>query len=119
MADDQTEQSYSGLLKLPAPTRSPWWRLTIRLLMAVGILVFTVMLVYVDRGSYIDQTDPTGEVSLVDSIYYSTVTLSTTGYGDIAPVSDGARLVNAFIITPLRVAFLILLVGTTLEVLAT
>jgi voltage-gated potassium channel len=47
------------------------------------------------------------------------VTLSTTGYGDIAPVSTQARLVNAFVITPLRIAFLVLLIGTTIEVLAT
>ena len=47
------------------------------------------------------------------------MTLSTTGYGDIAPVSDFARLVNAFVITPARIAFLVLLIGTTLEVLAT
>ena len=51
-------------------------------------------------------------------MYYTTVTLSTTGYGDIAPASQGARLVNAFVITPLRIAFLVLLIGTTIEVLA-
>lgn len=33
------------------------------------------------------------------------------------PVSDGARLTNIFVITPLRVLLLIILVGTTLEVL--
>ena len=63
-------------------------------------------------------TRPAYGVDLVDSIYYTTVTLSTTGYGDIAPVSEQARLVNAFVITPLRIAFLVLLIGTTLEVLA-
>ena len=65
-----------------------------------------------------DSNDPTGEVGFVDSIYYTTVTLSTTGYGDIAPVTTEARMVNAFVITPLRIAFLVLLIGTTLEVLA-
>jgi voltage-gated potassium channel len=57
-------------------------------------------------------------VDLSDAIYYTTVTLSTTGYGDIAPATQTARLVNAFAITPLRIAFLVLLIGTTLEVLA-
>ena len=46
------------------------------------------------------------------------MTLSTTGYGDIAPVEPHARLINAFVVTPLRIAFLVLLIGTTLEVLA-
>ena len=45
------------------------------------------------------------------------MSLSTTGYGDITPVAQSARLVNILFITPARVLFLIILVGTTLEVL--
>jgi voltage-gated potassium channel len=108
-----------GQLKLPASVRSPWWELGRRLLLAVAILVVTVAIVYVDRGSYRDNADPAGgDVSLVDAIYYTTVTLSTTGYGDIVPVEAHARLINAFVVTPLRIAFLVLLIGATLEVLA-
>jgi len=105
-----------GLVALPDRVRSPWWELGRRLLLALAILVGTVLLVYFDRDGYGDSSD--GTVDLVDSIYYTTVTLSTTGYGDIAPVSDNARLINAFVITPARIAFLVLLIGTTLEVLA-
>ncbi|MFZ5846997.1 potassium channel family protein [Nocardioides pakistanensis] len=86
------------------------------MLMALGVLVATVLIVYLDREGYNDSAD--GHVDLVDAIYYTTVTLSTTGYGDISPFSTQARLVNAFVITPLRVAFLVLLIGTTIEVLA-
>ncbi|WP_244928655.1 potassium channel protein [Nocardioides sp. W7] len=105
-----------ALVALPDRARSPWWELGRRLLAALAILVGTVLLVYFDRGGYGDSSD--GTVDLIDSIYYTTVTLSTTGYGDIAPVSERARLINAFIITPARIAFLVLLIGTTLEVLA-
>ncbi|HEY0905424.1 MAG TPA: potassium channel family protein [Marmoricola sp.] len=88
--------------------------------MAVGILVGTVLIVYLDRHNYRDGANPDGgSITLIDSIYYTTVTLSTTGYGDITPVAPHARLINAFVITPLRIAFLVLLIGTTLEVLAT
>ncbi len=123
MADEKTARGFTGLLKLPATTRSPWWELTRRLLMAVGLLIFTVLLVYLDRAGYRDSTDirpghRNGTVDLSDAFYYTTVTLSTTGYGDIAPFSQQARLINAFVITPLRIAFLVLLIGTTLEVLA-
>jgi len=113
-------KAVTGQLMLPASTRSPWWELTRRLLMAIGVLVATVLLVYLDRDGYRDTADPAGHngVGLVDAIYYTTVTLSTTGYGDIAPVADHSRLINAFVVTPLRVAFLVLLIGTTLEVLA-
>jgi voltage-gated potassium channel len=86
--------------------------------MAVAILVGTVLLVYFDRSGYRDNAHPARELSLLDAFYYTTVTLSTTGYGDIAPESEQARLVNALVITPLRIAFLVLLIGTTLEVLA-
>jgi voltage-gated potassium channel len=116
---DELNDDARGRVRLPAIVRSPVWELTRRLIMAVGLLTFTVALVYFDRDGYVDNNDPTGQVSLVDSIYYTTVTLSTTGYGDIAPVSPAARLVNAFLITPLRIAFLVLLIGTTIEVLAT
>ncbi|MEW2082208.1 potassium channel family protein [Streptomyces sp. NPDC005283] len=86
-----------------------------RLTMALGVLLATVAVVYVDRNGYHDNAD--NSVDLLDAFYYATVTLSTTGYGDIVPHSDSARLTNILLITPLRVLFLIILVGTTLEVL--
>jgi voltage-gated potassium channel len=117
VADPDVETSL-GSVRFPEVVRSPWWALGRRLAMAIGVLVFTVLLVYADRGGYRDLTDPRGRVDLSDAFYYTTVTLSTTGYGDIAPVTQTARLVNAFLVTPLRIAFLVLLIGTTLEVLA-
>jgi voltage-gated potassium channel len=105
-------------VSLPERARSPWWQLSRRLLLALFILVATVLLVYLDRGGYRDNNDPTGRISIIDAFYYTTVTLSTTGYGDIAPVADHSRLLNAFVVTPLRIGFLALLIGTTLEVLA-
>lgn len=121
MADDSSDFTRGrtlGKVSLPDPARSPWWELGRRLLLALAILSGTVLIVYLDRAAYHDGNDPTGKVNLVDAIYYTTVTLSTTGYGDIAPVEAHARLINAFVITPLRIAFLVLLIGTTLEVLA-
>lgn len=86
-----------------------------RLMMALMVLAATVLIVWVDRSGYHDAAD--GKVGLLDAVYYATVTLSTTGYGDITPYADGARLTNVVLVTPLRVLFLIILVGTTLEVL--
>ena len=116
---DELNDDARGRVRLPAIVRSPVWELSRRVILAVALLAFTVALVYFDRGGYRDNNDPTGAVDLIDAMYYTTVTLSTTGYGDIAPVSPEARMVNAFIITPLRIAFLVLLIGTTIEVLAT
>ncbi|HET6626817.1 MAG TPA: potassium channel family protein [Nocardioidaceae bacterium] len=119
MSQEKSSESAIGRLRLPAINRSPWWELGRRLLLAVAILVFTVALVYFDRDGYVDNNDRSGEVDLIDALYYTTVTLSTTGYGDITPSSESARLVNAFLVTPLRIGFLVLLIGTTIEVLAT
>ena len=79
------------------------------------LLALTVGVIYLDRDGYRDG-DTVG-LSLLDSIYYATVTLSTTGYGDITPITPGARLVNILLITPLRIMFLLVLIGTTLEAL--
>jgi voltage-gated potassium channel len=94
----------------------PWAHLGWRLLIALGLLVLVWMIAYLDADGYRDADG--GELSLIDSLYYATVTISTTGYGDITPITDNARLVNAVVITPVRVLFLILLVGTTIEALA-
>ncbi|CAN5271261.1 potassium channel family protein [soil metagenome] len=100
---------------LPQSTLSPLRAISRRILLAFGILVSTIVIVYLDRDGY---RDVNGDgVDLLDAAYYTTVTLSTTGYGDIAPFSDTARLTNILVITPLRVLFLIILIGTTLEVL--
>jgi voltage-gated potassium channel len=119
--DDQErhEQSRHGYVVLPDRGNTIWRALLHRLLLGVAIVTVTVLLVWFDRHGYTDSNDPTGEINLVDAVYYTTVTLSTTGYGDIAPVSEGARVINAFVVTPLRIAFLVLLIGTTLEVAAT
>ncbi|MGW5698354.1 ion channel, partial [Streptomyces asiaticus] len=101
---------------LPHFPAGPLRQVARRLLLALLVLVLTVAIVYIDRAGYHDNADE--RVDFLDSVYYSTVTLSTTGYGDIVPHSDSARLSNILLVTPLRVLFLIILVGTTLEVLA-
>ncbi|MGY1839059.1 MULTISPECIES: potassium channel family protein [unclassified Modestobacter] len=103
-------------VQLPHAEEPPSRQVVRRLLAATLVLLGTVAIVYLGRDGY-DDVD--GEVSLLDSFYYTTVSLSTTGYGDIAPLTDRARLVNVVVITPLRVLFLIILIGTTLEALTT
>lgn len=49
--------------------------------MALLVLAATVLIVWLDRAGYNDNAD--GKVDLLDAVYYATVTLSTTGYGDI------------------------------------
>lgn len=116
MARNADEHLVKGRVKLPRRiVERPLRQVSKRLLMALMVLAITVLIVWTDRAGYHDNSDDT--VDFLDAVYYATVTLSTTGYGDIVPYSDGARLMNVLLITPLRVLFLIILVGTTLEVL--
>lgn len=87
------------------------WRLAI----ALGLIALVVFIVYIGRDGYRDAQED--RLSLLDATYYAVVSLSTTGYGDITPLTPTARFVNVVVITPARVLFLIILVGTTLEVL--
>jgi voltage-gated potassium channel len=104
-------------IELPTRTVSPLTAVSRRMLLAVGLLALCTLLVYTGRDGYHDAAHPGQPLSPLASVYYATVTMSTTGYGDIVPVSGTARLVNTVVITPLRVIFLVILVGTTLEVL--
>ncbi|WP_175407783.1 TrkA family potassium uptake protein [Streptomyces sp. TRM64462] len=117
MARQADEHLTGARVKLPkAIVEHPLRQVAQRLMMALGVLALTVLIVWLDRDGYRDNKDV--DVSLLDAVYYATVTLSTTGYGDIVPVTDAARLINVFVVTPLRVVFLIILIGTTLEALA-
>ncbi len=105
----------SSTLQLPARRTGPLGSFLVRVAVALGCVVVTTVLVWIERDGYKDGNGT--PVSFLDAVYYATVTLSTTGYGDIVPVTDQARLMNVLVITPLRFVFLITLVGTTIEVL--
>ena len=103
-------------VELPGDATGPLARIGRRMLLALAMVILVATITYLGRDGYVDPED--GSVSLLDAFYYSTVTVTTTGYGDILPVTEGARLATTLLVTPARVLFLIVLVGTTLEILA-
>ena len=112
---DRPDHSLVGVIRMPESDVSPVTSIVRRVLYALLALLAAVLIVYAGRDGY---RDANGDgLSFLDAVYYATVSLSTTGYGDITPVSAAARLVNVVLITPLRILFLIILVGTTLAVL--
>jgi voltage-gated potassium channel len=110
------EVSGRSRVELPAQPKHPLRTIAARLLVAIGLIVFVAVITYLGRDGYVDPADD--RISVLDAFYYSTVSITTTGYGDVRPETDSARLVTTVLVTPARVLFLILLVGTTLEVLA-
>ena len=114
---DKPDSALVEYLRIPEKFVSPGRRIARRLLYAAAALLAAVFIVYIDRDGYRDVTEK--PLTLLDCFYYATVSLSTTGYGDITPLSEHSRLINVLVITPLRVAFLIVLIGTTVETLTT
>lgn len=114
-APEEAERT-AGDVFLPRQAANPWRAARRRLAVALLVVLTVATVVWLDGDGY---KDVDGDVSFVDAIYYATVSVSTTGYGDIAPVTDRARTVNIFLITPLRALFVIVLVGTTLEIVTT
>jgi len=106
----------NGRIRLPSEAHSEASTLLRRLALAIGLAALVALVAYLGRAGYRDSGG--GQIGLLDAVYYATVSITTTGYGDIVPISDEARLATVLVVTPVRVLFLILVVGTTLELLA-
>jgi len=68
-----------------------------------------VLIHWFDREGLHDSHD--NHISFLDVVYFTMISITTTGFGDIAPVSNHARLVEAVIVTPIRVLVLFIFVG--------
>src|SRR3546814_2565494 len=53
--------------------------------------------------------------SFLDVVYFTMISVTTTGFGDITPVSDRSRLIEAVIVTPIRIAVLFIFIGTAYQ----
>lgn len=89
---------------------SGWRTLGVRAAAAVGLIGLAFALLWFDREGLKDNID--GHLSFIDVIYFTMITITTVGYGDIVPVSDRARLIDAFLITPIRLFVWLLFLGT-------
>lgn len=81
-----------------------------RLGAALALVSIVVLAHWLDREGLVDNHD--GSVSFLDVVYFTMISITTTGFGDIAPVSDKARLIEAVIVTPIRIAVIFIFVGT-------
>ncbi len=83
----------------------------IGLVLALFALVFLVL--WLERDGLKDNVDQ--QMTVIDVLYFAMVTMTTVGYGDIVPVSQQARLVDALFITPIRLFIWFLFLGTAYQ----
>ena len=87
-----------------------WADVLARLSLALALILFVILIHWWDREGLRDAYD--GQISFLDVVYFTMISVTTTGFGDIAPVSDRSRLIEALIVTPIRIAVLFIFVGT-------
>ncbi|WP_106639530.1 potassium channel family protein [Allosphingosinicella vermicomposti] len=102
----------SGLLStLQRKGRLPIWaQISWRVLFVLALLGLAIAVHWFERDGLRDTYD--GAVSFLDVVYFTMISITTTGYGDITPVSDRARLFDALIVTPIRVFAVLVFLGT-------
>lgn len=84
--------------------------LALRVVAALALIGIALAGHWFDRGGLRDNTD--GKVSFVDVVYFTMITVTTVGYGDIVPVTDRARLFDTFVVTPVRIFVWLIFLGT-------
>jgi voltage-gated potassium channel len=73
----------------------------------IGVLI---LFHWLEREGLKDNHD--GHVSFLDVIYFTMISATTTGYGDIVPVTNNTRLFDALVVTPIRIFFLLVFIGS-------
>lgn len=87
-----------------------WVSLGWRVAFSIGLLAFAVFVHWLERDGLKDNAD--GQISFIDVIYFTMISVTTTGYGDIVPVTERARLFDALVVTPIRIFVVLIFVGT-------
>jgi len=93
--------------------RSVLRTLRIRMFLVLGLFLLVLGVFWLDRDGLRDQID--GDITLVDVVYFTMVSVTTVGYGDIVPVTPRARIIDALIVTPIRLFIWLIFVGTAYQ----
>lgn len=87
-----------------------WVDLAWRVGLVFGLIALVLALHWIGRDGLKDNLD--NQISFIDVLYFTTVTVTTVGYGDIVPVSPEARLFEALLVTPIRLFVWLIFLGT-------
>jgi len=86
-----------------------------RVLLLLSLVGLVLIILWLDREGLRDNID--GSISFIDVIYFTMITVTSVGYGDIVPVTDRAKLIDTFFITPIRLFVWLLFLGTAYDFL--
>jgi voltage-gated potassium channel len=86
------------------------------LFLAIGLIIAVSIVLWIDRDGLRDNAHPERAIRYIDVFYFTVVSLTTVGYGDIVPVTTGARLINAILLTPIRIFLWAVFLGTAYEI---
>ncbi|HZV19368.1 MAG TPA: NAD-binding protein [Sphingobium sp.] len=92
------------------PALSVWADLAWRIGLILALMTAVLIVHWIERDGLHDTLD--GKTSFIDVLYFTTVTVTTVGYGDIVPVSDTTRLFETFFVTPIRIFVWLVFLGT-------
>ncbi len=87
-----------------------WLAIAWRVAAVVGLIAFLILFHWLEREGLKDTHD--GHVSFLDVIYFTMISATTTGYGDIVPVTENTRMFDALVVTPIRIFFLLIFIGS-------
>ena len=93
---------------------SPLRIVAVRLTFVIVILLVVAAVFWIFEKDEI-RDDAGDDFSYIDSLYFTIVTVTTLGYGDIVPISERARMFDALIITPVRIIVWVLFIGTAYQ----
>lgn len=109
-------ETVSKLYFLRRKSRSPVWvSLVWRTLLAFALIGVALAVHWFDRDGL---RQSSGEpITFGDVLYFTMITVTTVGYGDIVPVTQQARLFDTFLVTPIRLFVWLIFLGTAYDFL--